>query len=43
MCKLTNMSKLNNMEWKHKIEIGQGVKCLFEWYNKDISDLHNIA
>ena len=41
--KLTNMSKLNNMGWKHKVEIEQGVKCLFEWYNNDISDLHNIG
>lgn len=32
--KLTNVSKLNNLGWKHKIEIEDGVKMMYEWYLK---------
>lgn len=32
MKKLTDVSKLNNLGWKHSIEINQGVKKMFEWY-----------
>jgi GDP-L-fucose synthase len=34
MRKLTDVSKLNNLGWKHKIEIDEGVKILYEWYIK---------
>ncbi|MGL4994004.1 MAG: GDP-L-fucose synthase family protein [Bacteroidales bacterium] len=30
--KLTDVSKLNALGWKHKIEIDQGVKMLYDWY-----------
>lgn len=32
MRKLTDVSKLNSLGWRHKIEIEQGVKMLYEWY-----------
>lgn len=30
--KLTTVSKLNSLGWKHKINIEEGVKKLFDWY-----------
>ena len=30
--KLTDVSKLNSLGWKHKIEIDEGVKRMYEWY-----------
>lgn len=36
MRKLTDVSKLNNLGWRHKIEIEDGVKKLYEWY------IHNL-
>jgi GDP-L-fucose synthase len=32
MRKLTDVSKLHGLGWKHKVEIEEGVKRLFEWY-----------
>ncbi|WP_298492549.1 GDP-L-fucose synthase [uncultured Algibacter sp.] len=32
MRKLTNVSKLNNLGWKHKVELVEGVKKLYDWY-----------
>ena len=32
MRKLTDVSKLNQLGWKHKIEIEEGVERLLEWY-----------
>lgn len=32
MRKLTDVSKLHNLGWHHKMEIEDGVKALFEWY-----------
>lgn len=32
MRKLTDVSKLNALGWRHKIEIEEGVKRMFEWY-----------
>ena len=32
MRKLTNVSKLNSLGWKHKVEVEEGVERLFEWY-----------
>lgn len=32
MRKLTNVSKLNSLGWKHKIEVEQGVEKLYKWY-----------
>ncbi|NNC50729.1 MAG: GDP-L-fucose synthase [Flaviramulus sp.] len=32
MRKLTNVSKLNNLGWKHKIELEEGIKEMYNWY-----------
>ena len=32
MKKLTDVSKLNSLGWKHQIEIEEGVERIFEWY-----------
>ena len=32
MRKLIDVSKLNSLGWKHKIEIDEGVKRMYEWY-----------
>lgn len=31
--KLTDVTKLNSLGWKHKIEIGEGIKLMYQWYN----------
>lgn len=35
MRKLTDVSKLHTLGWKHKIEVEEGVKRLFDWYLKN--------
>jgi len=35
MRKLTDPSKLHSLGWRHKIEIEDGVKKMFDWYKKD--------
>ncbi|WP_418179597.1 GDP-L-fucose synthase family protein [Aliarcobacter lanthieri] len=32
MVKLTNPSKLHNLGWKHKVELENGIKKVYEWY-----------
>ena len=34
--KLIEVSKLHSLGWKHKVEIDEGVKKLFEWYKKSL-------
>jgi len=34
MRKVTDVTKLNNLGWKHKIELEDGIKNVFEWYMK---------
>ena len=34
--KLTDVTKLNNLGWKHKVEIADGVAKLFAWYQHDL-------
>ncbi len=36
MRKLTDVSKLNGLGWKHKIEIDEGVKKMYQWYVENI-------
>ena len=36
MKKLTDVSKLNQLGWRHSIEIMQGVKKLYSWYMNNI-------
>ena len=35
MVKLTDPSKLNNLGWKHKVELEDGIKMMYEWYLKE--------
>jgi len=30
--KLTDVSKLHQLGWKHQIEIGEGIEKLLQWY-----------
>ncbi len=30
--KLTDCSKLNNLGWKHKIELKEGISKMYQWY-----------
>ena len=32
MRKLTDVTKLNNLGWKHKVELEQGINKLYHWY-----------
>lgn len=34
MRKLSDVTKLNSLGWKHKIDIEEGVTRMYEWYNK---------
>ena len=34
MKKLTNPSKLHALGWKHKVELEDGIKTMYEWYLK---------
>jgi hypothetical protein len=34
MLKLTDSSKLHSLGWKHKVELEDGIKTLYEWYLK---------
>ncbi|MEO1954535.1 MAG: GDP-L-fucose synthase, partial [Campylobacterales bacterium] len=35
MKKLTDVTKLNNLGWKYKIELEEGIKKVYEWYLKE--------
>jgi GDP-L-fucose synthase len=34
MRKLTDVSKLNSLGWKHTIELEEGIKKVYDWYVK---------
>lgn len=36
MRKLTDVSKLNDLGWKHKVEIEEGIDRMYVWYNQNI-------
>lgn len=36
MRKLTDVSKLHRLGWQHKIEIEEGIKKMYEWYNGNL-------
>ena len=40
MKKLTDVTKLHNLGWRHKIEIDEGIHRLYEWYLKGICINH---
>jgi GDP-L-fucose synthase len=35
MVKLTNPAKLHSLGWKHKIELEEGIKRVYEWYKQN--------
>ena len=37
MRKLIDVSKLHSLGWRHKVEIDEGVKKLFEWYKDSLN------
>jgi GDP-L-fucose synthase len=39
MKKLTDVSKLNSLGWKYKMELEDGIKTMYSWY---LSQLDNI-
>jgi len=36
MIKLTDPSKLHELGWKHKVELEEGIKMMYEWYKNEI-------
>ena len=36
MVKLTDVSKLHSLGWKHKVELKDGIKTMYEWYLSNI-------
>ena len=38
--KLTDVTKLHNLGWHHKVEIDEGIHRLYEWYLKGICINH---
>ena len=34
MIKLTDPSKLHALEWKHKVELKDGINTMYKWYLK---------
>jgi GDP-L-fucose synthase len=39
MRKLTDVSKLHSLGWKHKIEIEEGVKKMYKWYTNSLPNI----
>ena len=39
MVKLTDPSKLHSLGWKHKVELEDGVRTMYEWYLKEIYEI----
>ncbi|MCT7550969.1 GDP-L-fucose synthase [Aliarcobacter butzleri] len=38
MVKLTDPSKLHSLGWKHKVELEDGIKTMYNWYLKEKND-----
>jgi GDP-L-fucose synthase len=36
MVKLTNVSKLNELGWKYKVELEDGIRFMYEWYLRSL-------
>jgi GDP-L-fucose synthase len=34
MKKLTDVSKLHGLGWKHKVDLQDGIRMMYEWYLK---------
>ncbi len=41
MVKLTDPSKLHSLGWKHKVELEDGIKAIFEWYKNILSEFNS--
>jgi GDP-L-fucose synthase len=35
MRKLTDVTKLNGLGWRHSVELEEGIKKLYKWYVRD--------
>ncbi len=35
MRKLTDITKLNSLGWKHTVELGYGIRIVYDWYIKN--------
>ena len=35
MKKLTDVSKLHGLGWKHKVDLKQGIKKIYQWYKEN--------
>lgn len=33
MQKLTDVSRLNNLGWKHQVSLEQGIENIYDWYH----------
>jgi len=42
MRKLCDVSKIQSMGWRHKVEIEEGVEKLYKWYLENNSDFYYI-
>ena len=40
MRKLTDVTKLHNLGWHHKIEIEEGVQKMYDWYTADHAEMY---
>lgn len=43
LCKLTDVTKLHNLGWHHKVEIDEGIHRLYEWYLAQKSGISGFA
>ena len=37
MNKLTDCTKIHSLGWKHKINLEQGIKMMYQWYKNNYS------
>ncbi len=40
MVKITDPSKLHSLGWRHKVELEEGIRTIYEWYIKQANGLH---
>ena len=38
MKKLTDVSKLHGLGWKHKVELKNGIEKMYQWYRENNND-----
>lgn len=38
MVKLTDPSKIHSLGWKHRVELDEGIKTVYEWYVNNVSE-----